>query len=161
MDTLPVGTIISYVGSDLNALPGHWLPCDGRSLAPSDYPALSKVIGGAFGTDAGGNFYLPDLRGMFLRGVDGGAKRDPDASSRTAQVDPSTGKPGNGHEGDSVGSVQADAFASHNHGGAVCWGGSGVGYSGGGNEINGTMGLAGGAETRPKNVYVYYLIFVG
>ena len=70
--TLPAGTVISYVGSELHSLSG-WLLCDGSAQSPSAYPALAQALGGAFGTDASGNFYLPDLRGVFLRGVDGGA----------------------------------------------------------------------------------------
>ncbi len=52
--------------------------------------------------DGATTFNLPDYRGRFLRGVDQGAGRDPDATGRTA---PATG----GNTGDTVGSIQVEA----------------------------------------------------
>ena len=55
-----------------------------------------------------GTFNVPDLRGRFLRGVDGNAGRDPDAVNRLAS------KSG-GNAGNAVGSSQTDAFQGHGH----------------------------------------------
>lgn len=109
---VPVGTILMYAGvMDAPAiikLGGlGWLPCDGTKVKTQDYLDLFKVIGGSHG-QSGDTFCLPDLRGRFVRGVDAGTKRDPDASSR---FEPAQG----GNKGDQVGSIQRDAFRRHSH----------------------------------------------
>ena len=46
-----------------------WLPCDGREIQQSAYPALFAIIGNSFGTAATpGYFRLPNYRNKFLRG---------------------------------------------------------------------------------------------
>lgn len=86
-----------------------WLYCDGSAVSRSTYAALFHVIGEAFGEgDGSTTFNLPDLEGRFVRGVDNGAGRDPDAASRTAMA---TG----GNTGDALGAVQADALQGHLH----------------------------------------------
>ena len=99
-----VGTISAYGG---NTAPTGWLLCDGTAVSQTTYADLFAVIGCNFGC-SGGNFNLPDLRGRFLRGRDGGAGRDPDSGARTAM---STG----GNTADNVGSVQVDGFQGHWH----------------------------------------------
>ena len=47
-----------------------WLLCDGRLCISSSYPELYNIIGTRFGGN-GSNFYLPDYRGKFLRGMGG------------------------------------------------------------------------------------------
>jgi phage-related tail fiber protein len=87
---VPIGTILPYGGPVSGSSQGTletqgYLFCDGTAISRSDYSALFSVIGNAFG--AGNNvdtFNLPDLRGLFLRGVDGGSGKDPDTNSRTA-----------------------------------------------------------------------------
>jgi hypothetical protein len=69
---------------------------------------LFAAIGTAWGAADASTFRVPDLRGVFLRGLDAGAQRDPDRNSRTIW---NTG----GSAGDAVGSYQVDAYASHNH----------------------------------------------
>jgi microcystin-dependent protein len=96
---MPAGAILAYGGT---GAPAGWLPCDGASCLRADYPELFAAIGTAFGAADGTHFNLPDLRGRFLRGVDGGSGRDPDKAGRTAMA------PG-GNGGDAVGSVQGDA----------------------------------------------------
>ena len=89
--SVPVGSVIPYLGvaDGLNNLAGQgWLVCDGRSLATTDYPALNQAIGSAYGSVGAGYFNLPQLAGMFLRGVDPNGKVDPDRASRTSP-DPS------------------------------------------------------------------------
>ncbi|WP_133648205.1 tail fiber protein [Paraburkholderia flava] len=98
-------TIISQVRAEL-ARQG-WLYCDGSAYSMRAYWELYGVIGSSFGSDTT-TFNVPDLRGRFVRGVDGGAGNDPDAAKRTAQ-------PSSGASGDHVGSWQADAFQGHEH----------------------------------------------
>ncbi|SAI74734.1 Phage Tail Collar Domain [Bordetella ansorpii] len=118
----PVGIVIPYAGplaaTDTGAaididqiragLSRHgWLYCDGSAYSKQAYWELYGVIGTRFGSN-GDTFNVPDLRGRFVRGVDGGAGNDPDAGSRSA-------KPDSGATGDTVGSWQADAFQGHEH----------------------------------------------
>jgi hypothetical protein len=99
---VPPGTIVAYGGT---TAPQGWLMCNGASYAQTAYPKLYIAIGTAYGNFGGANFLVPDLRGKFLRGVDGATANDPGAGSRVAQY---TG--GNG--GDNVGSWQAGLAVS-------------------------------------------------
>nr|GFD59851.1 hypothetical protein [Tanacetum cinerariifolium] len=75
----------AYAGFDI---PDGWLVCDGRALNSSKYPALYLALGYTWGTGAGrpGDFTLPDMRGMFLRGVDILGHNDPDNNKRVSSV---------------------------------------------------------------------------
>ncbi len=86
----PVGSIMPFYGTAAAAATlelGGWFLCDGRSIAsiddnvlfPDEKTALQNVIGS-------GN--LPDLRGLFLRGIDpaGGTQHDPDADRAVGNV---------------------------------------------------------------------------
>lgn len=176
---VPPGTISAYagvVGGAVNPPPG-WLLCDGSAVSRTQYAGLFAAIGTGWGSgDGATTFNLPDLRGRFARGVDMGAGRDPNASGRTAV------QPG-GNVGDNVGTLQIDGLASHNHpvndpghdhdltfardyntAGAT----RSVVYNPTGYQNVATRSLAsmtgitvtsvGGAETRPRNVAVNYLI---
>lgn len=168
-----IGTIVPYGGEIIETTPGDpcqvqpgWFFCNGASLDREEYEELYKVIGEAFGASDLNTFNLPDLRGRFLRGVDYGQKRDPDAQSRTA-----SNKGGN--TGDKVGSVQNDAFARHHHPLERTvfkhWQ-SFQGTSGEDHTLESAPGdnrsrewikrttLSGGNETRPKNIYVNWII---
>lgn len=162
----PPGTIVAFGGT---TPPSGWLLCDGRALRSREYPHLY----GAISTNWGGgyrrrgedwfredeDFNLPDLRGVFLRGVTGGrtnAFSDPDAAARTAAV------PG-GASGNQVGSVQMDDFKSHNHNLRVNYGPGELPrdwayFYSAGNTAYGYSDSAGGSETRPRNTYVNYII---
>jgi len=59
-------------------------------------------------TNTNGFFYIPDLRGRFVRGWDHARGKDPDKAARTAI---NTG----GNTGDNVGSVQGTQYESHLH----------------------------------------------
>ncbi len=65
---IPVGLIIE---SPVETIPNGWLECNGASLLRSDYPTLFAIIGTTFGAADGTHFNLPDLRGYFVRGMDG------------------------------------------------------------------------------------------
>lgn len=102
MRPLTVGDIISYTR---NTSPSGYLLCDGSSVSRSTYSDLFTVLTNAtntspsFGYETTTHFYLPDLRGTFIRGTDQGASNDPDSSSRVASGT-------NGNTGDTIGSYQ-------------------------------------------------------
>lgn len=104
-NVLPPGIVIPFGG--VNIPPG-WLLCDGSAISRTTYAALFSIIGTNWGNgDGSTTFHLPDLRGRFVRGVDGTANRDPDKATRTA------GNPG-GNTGNNAGSVQDNAHG-HDH----------------------------------------------
>lgn len=150
---IPVGTMMAYGGDTRNNTvvatlnSQGWLPCDGRPYSAQEYPELAKVIGSSFG-----NLRVPDLRGRFLRGTDQGTKRDPDSASRQ----PENG----GNAADNVGSVQDDEFKRHTHEYTKFPHHEGPNWASGSYWVPGQdqTGPAGGNETRPKNVYVNWII---
>jgi len=150
----PTGTIQPHAGG---TAPDGFLVCDGTIVDIADYPKLYAVIGTSwgYGNNDGLTFHLPDLRGRFLRGVDGAAGRDPDSGARTPS---NTG----GNSGDAVGSVQDDNFKEHTHTITTydtAFGGSAniQGYGASVRDAPSTN-ATGGAETRPKNVAVNMFI---
>ncbi len=158
----PAGMIIPFAGPEEN-IPDGWVLCDGSILNKNDQPRLFNAIGTAWGNGGGGdNFNIPDMRGVFLRGVSYSATHDEDKASRTAS------KAG-GNTGNIVGSFQSEMYHSHTHryndyywydGGNVSIystpGGDEVGERR--NDPNRYTYSAGGNETRPDNVYVNYII---
>jgi microcystin-dependent protein len=150
----PPGSIIASGNTGALMAAAGWLACDGASYLITDYPNLFTWIGTAYGTADSTHFNVPDFNGRFLRQVDNGTGRDPDANTRIAS------NPG-GNTGDNVGSLQDDAFASHSHNvpaSSVINANASIGLSG--NAVNAAIATSsvGAAETRPKNVYVYYYI---
>src|SRR5262245_66522010 len=101
----PIGSIVAFAGpiDSRWEIASGWLLCDGRLLDRSDpqFGPLFDAIGFTWGGDLVQRFHLPDLRGYFLRGVDGRAdgRRDPDSDARTANNP-------HGQVGPQVGSVQ-------------------------------------------------------
>jgi microcystin-dependent protein len=166
---VPPGSIMAYGGA---TPPAGWELCDGRPLATTGTnAALFAAIGTSWG-GSGSTFNLPDLRGYFLRGRDGGRGADPDRTNRVAAAS-------GGNSGDGVGSVQTDEIHSHGH--RADWGQDGGKNVGGpwirtvgegmywgtgyytpvnvyGEAANQPIKPEGGAETRPKNAYVNYII---
>ncbi|WP_019224154.1 phage tail protein [Bartonella rattimassiliensis] len=64
----PPGTIGAF---GMQVLPEGWLLCDGKSYLRSEYSALYDAIGIKWGgSDSFTHFNVPDLRGVFLRGLD-------------------------------------------------------------------------------------------
>lgn len=181
---VPVGTIIAYAGPT-NKIPYGWALCDGASKdgTSAQWKQLFDVIGIAWG-GSGTTFNLPDTRGYFLRGVDGGRGVDPDRASRYNAY-------GGGNTGDNVGSGQWHQYVSHNHSASAstdgwhshgyqcsnCAGGMDVQYmnsqdapknneypstgstdGAGSHSHTITVNSNGGNETRPDNLYVHYII---
>jgi microcystin-dependent protein len=170
---VPPGCIMPYAGSVnssgnlLEPIPG-WLVCNGATLPDEQkYNSLKIVLGTAWGTNV-----LPDLRGVFLRGINDG---------RTGiYADPETR---------TVGKFQTDTLGTHNHSGSTSQSGehthkTKVGidnnYTGTGESLDNLSGPVrntdyeytsslnglhshiiptdGGAETRPVNAAVVYII---
>lgn len=102
--TFPAGIIIPFAGPAEN-IPSGWLLCDGSAISRSEYANLYDAIGVCWGTgDGSTTFNLPDLRGMFLRGMSGNSGNDPDANSRVVLAN------NGGNTGNNVGSYQEDAI---------------------------------------------------
>ena len=147
----PIGTVKAYYGK---IAPQGYLICDGANYSKDIYASLwafavsesltttNTANKGLFFDSGASTFKVPDLRGYFLRGLGG--------------VDPTVGR--------AMGSVQADDFKSHGHvyiSGRTFPGveaGSG-GYSWARYENDtSTTSNVGGAETRPVNIAVNYII---
>lgn len=180
---VPVGSIMPFAGA-ATTIPAGWIQCNGQTLdgTSAQYIQLFNVISTTWGGTGANSFKVPDLRGVFLRGINEGRN---DAFS-----DPATR---------TVGSMQDDAYAIHNHnvtdpGHAHGYrdryfresqnGPTGTGYerfsgdnntgSGNGDGDNWTWYVDGStnnsgtgvtvnnsgsvAETRPANAAVYYII---
>ncbi|MCP4133729.1 MAG: tail fiber protein [bacterium] len=81
---VPVGTIMPFAGLKKD-IPNGWVACDGQEFTvDGDMKILFGIIGYAWGGNGSTTFRVPDLRGMFLRGMDDAAVKDPDAASRTS-----------------------------------------------------------------------------
>jgi microcystin-dependent protein len=111
--TIPVGAVVPIAGTGIAGLGNQWLLCNGSVLNRTQYKQLSQAIGIIHGGDET-NFYLPDYRGYFLRGVSGDSLNDPDAADRLPPQP--TLPPGQqGAFGNNVGSVQLNATAQANN----------------------------------------------
>lgn len=184
---MPVGAVISYIGhpSNLSALEGGgWFKCDGRAvstltlnLTAAEITALTAIVGSN----------LPDLRGVFLRGLDEGRGWDDDRLTRiNGAIDGATGV--GSYEGCKVEDItlsgSTNNAGTHTHTGSTDAAGFGTGRTGvdgsgrwaadnaGDHTHNITLNSAGdhshtvsvsydaggGNETRPENIAVYYLI---
>lgn len=127
----------------------YWALADGSVVDRSSKYFQAKTDGSL------NNVRLPDLRGLFLRGLNVGrsdGKQDPDGATRV------------------VGDFQADSISKHDHGrGMANWPDSGVGGvvrpNGGRDQHPDHWNPRyippvsyGSTETRPKNASVYYFI---
>lgn len=162
---LPVGTIMAYTGHEGSLKNNEqWKICNGEKLSKKDYPELHTVLANYWEEETGARnkfFAIPDLRGLFLRGVNGGRTdefSDPDEKNRTSSANKSN----------SVGSLQQDELESHVHSitskaangpyavqsSGFAWGDDNVD----GRKWSQNSDMSGGKETRPKNAYVHWII---
>jgi microcystin-dependent protein len=157
----PPGSIMAFAGT---TVPMGWLLCDGSEISRSTYSNLFLAIGTAWGAGNGSStFNAPELRGYFLRGYSGTSTNDPDRNARTSLL-------AGGQTGNAVGSYQQDEFRNHQHmtsgyhppspwGTEPNSGGSMASYTGAAAHPSGALTKpVGGAETRPRNAYVNYII---
>jgi hypothetical protein len=178
------GMIIAFGGS---VAPSGWLLCDGRTVSRAVYTSLFGIIGTSFGAGDGiSTFNIPDLRGTFLRGRDAGAGIDSDRNTRFAlNAGGSTGdsvgsvqnsatavnglripdhrhtipSPDPGH----YGLIRRSIAGENNTAPGADTQGSGTepdlsAAPQGGVTDMASLVLSGDSETRPRNVYVNYLI---
>jgi hypothetical protein len=150
--------------------------CDGRQLRIAMYPELFAVLGFRYvlrgepttlpeapAQAAAAVFRIPDYRGYFLRGVSGAAGVDPDPGSRAAP---------SGAASSEVGSLQPHAVQDHAHQFhqvSRATGGAGEPVAGVPGPLDDTVQApqprnnasvfhVSASETRPKNMYVHYII---
>ncbi len=155
----PPGTVVAFAGHESKVPPG-WLLCNGASVTTNQFPALFDAIGRFWGGGDGNtnSFSLPDLRGMFLRGVTG--------TRSDAWQDPLDGRVSRlGGVNLDVGSYQGDEFKGHDHA-VPAWPSSfGPGERNAmfyrtdlNNGSSYNVSSRGGTETRPRNVAVNYIV---
>lgn len=167
--TPPVGAIIAFAGSieNENTSPpsksideSGWMICDGSELKIAMYPELSRALGNLYGGTES-TFFLPDLRGQFLRGIGTDSASN---EQRKAAVNGTA---------DGVGSTQQDALQIHQHQYSEPTGAS-PGDSGSAfaainpnantsdpitsTTVNSPSVKVSDFETRPTNFFVYYII---
>ena len=120
----PIGSVIAYLGNNGNIAgmeANGWFKCDGRSISGLS-AALSADEITAFTNVVGNN--LPDLRGMFLRGVDQGRGYDDDAGSRTGGESTTGVRSYQGCKVEDITSTGTAASAgNHGHTGSAAQGG--------------------------------------
>ncbi len=116
--------------------PAGWLAANGAAVSRTTYADLFAAIGTTFGAGNGSTtFNLPDLRGEFVRGLDGGRGID---------------------AGRTLGSAQASQNLAHTHEYMEIMGvdntQAGAGIQGGWFAYGATTSSSGGAEARPRNI---------
>jgi len=160
----PAGIIAPFAGT---SVPSGWLACQGQAVSQTTYAALFAAIGTTWdiGGEGAGNFRLPDLRGMFLRGA---------GTNATGSSSGAVGQP--------VSDYAADTYLNHSHaitdpththsytvvaGTNTAVGGSGSAYYSSATStstgaastgISVNTSTTGGTETKPKNYGVLYII---
>ena len=81
---VPAGTVHTFAGT-AGSIPSGYLLCDGGAINRSVYCNLFDAIGTTYGVGNGTTtFNLPDLRGEFIRGFDGGRGIDLNSFSKTS-----------------------------------------------------------------------------
>jgi len=166
---MPAGTIVSYGGE---TIPEGWLLCDGREVSRSEYANLYNAIKTVWGHGNNSTtFNLPDMRGVFQRGVSGDSGKDADVNDRVPLKE-------GGNSGNSVGSYQGDAIRNIMGSASPSWAGDATpsadgafsgSYKDGSREatnnnngwrlvFDASRTVPTGSDNRPQNVYVNYII---
>lgn len=175
---VPVGTILPFAGANTK-VPDGWLLCNGASYSETGiYSQLASVIGTTWGTGSS-DFAVPDLRGVFLRGANnmgsGGARTGTYADPTSARaVGSFQDHDIQSHNHTGTANSAGDHTHSHGSDGAL----EGFDNNNAGfisltdrnsasrvvGDLNGahthslSINNTGGAETRPVNAAVNYII---
>jgi microcystin-dependent protein len=155
---IPSGAILPFA---MNSAPSGWLEANGAEYSKTGtYAVLFAAIGTTYGETNGSggvgtsHFRVPDLRGLFVRGIDSSRGLDANRSFGTYQADAFQG-----HRH----SLLANTFLINNASANWIQGGTpnvsntttGIGNPST-DETNGTPRTA--DETRPKNIALLYCI---
>jgi microcystin-dependent protein len=156
----PIGHVAAYAG---NVVPLGYLECNGAAVSRTTYVNLFGVCGILYGAgDSTTTFNLPDLRGYFVRGWDDSAGVDVGRVLGSTQADLVGPVTDPGHTHTDAGHVHAGGVSIYDN--AATGGGSSAsgGTSNTGSSVadiqSSVTGITGGAETRPKNVAMMYII---
>ena len=157
---VPVGTVNAYAGdcTDPDQVPDGWLLCDGRALTPDEirlFPKLVEILPPPI--DAQAPLTLPNLCGEFIRGLDNGRGVDPDRERLSAQEDELKEHDHYTLANSSTGRWSDDhpyAAASHNHNSSWNYSFRASSHY----PVYGKSTAVGGAESRPRNVALNYII---
>lgn len=153
---VPVGTILPFAGS---SIPAGWLECAGQVLSRATYPDLFAVIGTTYGAATSETFNLPDLRGEFLRGWDNGKGVDPGRALGSAQGDENKAHRHDFNYKHTSGSASNSPATGD---GALAAASSALGRNvvtpADHAQLTNAVSIAGGSETRPRNVAVRFCI---
>ncbi|CAF26567.1 phage tail protein [Bartonella quintana] len=167
-DNFPSGFIGTFA---MEKLPDGWLVCDGKEYSRKEYADLFEALGETWGKgDGQTTFNVPDLRGMFLRGLDSGKGIDKKRSLGTKQEESfkahthegTTERAGEHTHKYEVYTKSIDIIASTNGWEAMynhpnknkVW----ETRSAGAHEHKISLKKTGGDETRPVNVAVVYAV---
>ena len=188
---VPTGTILVWAGGEGNDIPSGYLECDGDHVSSTTYSALAAICGNTYNdgqTPPSGEFFLPDLRGRFVRGWDHGRGLDSGRTRGSGQTSQNKS-----HTQTVASSTITNSGGSHSHkirklrlnnnnGGTNITLGSGQSYTIGyststsgsvsagqavhntsvGSSINSSLSLtlnsSGGTDSRPTNVAMIYII---
>ena len=125
VDSTPTGSVIAFAGA---SAPTGWLMCNGDAVSRTTYAALFSTLGSTYGAgDGSTTFNLPDLRGEFVRGLDGGRGVD---SGRTLGSAQSGQNASHSHTGSAASAgahshtASSSSSGSHSHSGSAASGGS-------------------------------------
>ena len=160
---VPPGAIVAFA---MAAIPAGYLKANGAAVSRAAFAALYAQIGTQYGTgDGATTFNLPDLRGVFVRGLDEGRGSDPGRTLGSLQ-----GSQNASH----THAASSDVQGAHSHGMYpivlnIATNQGGGHYSVGANPtatgpVAGahnhtiTVDASGGSESRPINVAMIYCI---
>lgn len=162
----PTGAVSAFAGS---SAPSGWLLCDGSAISRTTYSDLFGVIGTTYGVgDGTTTFNIPDLRGIFVRGVGSQTISAKSFSGTLAAksadqfqthghsiTDPTHAHTGKGHVGVSGGPTYDVIETSGVNGASAAIYGSATGITVGAPN----SGLT-GSETYPANIGLNYMIHI-
>jgi N-acetylmuramoyl-L-alanine amidase CwlA/microcystin-dependent protein len=142
---VPIGSIHTFIH---DTIPAGYLKLEGQAVSRITYSDLFALYGTTYGTGDGvTTFNLPDLRGAFLRALDGGKGYDANRTLGTYQTDEIKAHT-HFQTGRNEGSTASTAANLSDRG----W------YN---NQNMGTSSpteSVGGDETRPKNIAIIYAV---
>lgn len=153
----PTGSVTMWTTA---TAPSGYLLCNGNTVSRTTYAALFAVIGTTYGAGNGTTtFNLPDLRGVFPRGLDAGRGLDPGRTLGSYQDSDNkwhghgVNDPGHSHGGVQNGQASTGRSTSVDQPPAV------FSY---GNTWAAATGISiqgsGGNESRPRNVALNFII---